>query len=85
MEQVVPPVTGDELRYDNGDNLVRLALRRDLIDVVEQRLQQQPVGGIQDHQPYPLTLNLPSLSAIPRRMKTSFAVGRAVHSINCFL
>src|SRR5574337_759554 len=33
VQEVVPPVTGNELRYDDGDDLVRLTSRGNLLDI----------------------------------------------------
>ena len=54
-----PPVLGHELGHHDRDRFVGLAQGIDLIDIGQQRLDQQPVGRIQDNQPHAFTPGLP--------------------------
>ena len=52
VQRVVPPAPRHEMRHDDGDDLVGLPGGRDLLDVCQQRFEQQPIGGIQQLKPY---------------------------------
>src|SRR5574337_1902615 len=60
----MPPAAGDELRHDNGNSLIGLTLSRDLLDVANQRFEEQPIRGMQDNEADPLSPPFP-LGAYP--------------------
>jgi hypothetical protein len=48
---VVPALLRHELRHHDRHHLVGLPPRGELADVADERLDQQPVGRVQDHEP----------------------------------
>src|SRR5215469_18745521 len=49
VEQMLPPVPGDELGNDDGDHVV-LAQGEEVVEVLEERLEKRPVGRAQHYQ-----------------------------------
>src|SRR5262249_61359399 len=52
VEEMLPPVPGDELGNDDGDHVI-LAQGEEVVEVLEERLEKRPVGRGQDYQGYP--------------------------------
>ena len=71
-----------ELRHHDRDHLVGLAARRDLLDVADDRLDQQPVGRAQHHEPHarapqaPLLLDRRGLLRVGRDVDGRHVVGQ---------
>src|SRR5215813_7295912 len=52
VEEMLPPVPGDELGNDDGDHVV-LTQGKEVVEVLEERLEKRPVGRAQDYQGNP--------------------------------
>ncbi len=76
VQQVVPGAVRHELRHHDRQDLVALALRRDLLDVVEQRLEQQAVRRIEHDQAHAVAPALPLLSDVGRAFRVVRDVDR---------
>ena len=75
MQEIVQPAPGDELRHHDGDGLVRLTLGRELIDVLQQRFQEEAIGRIENHEPHALA---PDFPLMPHPL-CCFRIDRYVH------
>ena len=70
MQRVAPPVLRHKMGHNDGDDFVGLAMSINRLDVAQQRLDQQPVGRIEHHQPdaftpcFPLALHFFGLGGV---------------------